>query len=435
MPTRTAAVSKTSPYHLVTLPNGLGIVLRPMPQALSVAVGVWVRAGGRYESADRAGISHFLEHLLFKGTRRRSCEVLKRQIEGVGGSLNGFTAEEFTCYMAKVPQRHARRAVEVLADMVRSPLLSSRDIDKEREVVLEEIRMYEDTPGQYVHDLFSQLLWPDHPLGMLLSGTIDTVRRINRSDILAYWGAMYQPRSMLISCTGAFDPDTVTRDIRRALGSMRGRPVRPFVRAPRPRRGPQVRVWNKATEQTHLCVGTYAIPRTHPDRFALELLHVLLGANMSSRLFREVREKRGLVYEIGTHIKRFDDTGAFLIYAGCDTGKTAATVQTIFTELSRLRRTLVAHAELQRAKDYYAGQLLMGLEDTMDQMLWIGEQAVTVGRIATPDALLTHLAKVNAADIRRVARQLFVTPKLHLAVVGPIAEPEASRLGSLCRII
>ena len=346
-------------YHLTAFRNGLGVALKPMPQAQSVSVGVWVRAGGRYESPERSGISHFLEHLLFKGTRRRSCEQLKQQIEGVGGSLNGFTAEEFTCYMAKVPARHTRRAVDVLADMVRRPTFAPDDLQKEREVVIEEIRMYEDAPGQYIHDLFSQLLWPAHPLGRLLSGTIDTVRRITRDDVVQYWGRMYQARNSLVTLAGAFETEETLRQLRKAFGSMRsGRPPT-FLRAPRSRRGPQVRIWNKPTEQTHLCVGAYAIPHTHPDRFALELLHVILGANMSSRLFREVREKRGLVYEIGSQIRRFDDTGAFVIHAGCETGKTGETVQTIFTELSRIRRAPISGAELRLAKDYYAGQLLL----------------------------------------------------------------------------
>ena len=207
--------------HTATLPGGLGLVLKPMPHAQSVAVGVWARAGGRYEPPAVAGISHFVEHLLFKGTRRRSCEQLKQQIEGVGGSLNGFTAEEFTCYLAKVPHRHARRAVDVLADMVRRPRFSPQDVEKEREVILEEIRMYEDAPGQYVHDLFSQLLWPDHPLGMLLSGTIDTVRRITRADLISYWRRMYQPDNLLVTVAGAVESDAVTQQVRRAFGGGR----------------------------------------------------------------------------------------------------------------------------------------------------------------------------------------------------------------------
>jgi len=431
---RTGLKKPPNPYLVDALSNGLALVQRPMPQALSAAVSVWVRAGGRYEPPEVAGISHFVEHLLFKGTRRHSCEGLKQQIEGVGGSLNGFTAEEFTCYMAKLPARHGRRALEVLGEMIRRPTLHARDVDKEREVILEEIRMYEDAPGQGIHDLFNQLLWPNHPLGMLLSGTIDTVRRITREQIIRYWAERYQPRNLLVTCAGALEPIAVRRQVQRMFGRMSGRPGRRFLAAPRPRRGPQVRVWTKQTEQTHLCAGTYAIPRTHPDRFALELLHVLLGANMSSRLFREVRERRGLVYEIGTQIKRFDDTGAFVIYAGCDTAKVAETIQTIFGELSRIRRGPISRAELRRAKDYYAGQLLMGLEDTMDHMLWVGEQALTTGRIGRPEAIIEHIERVAERDIRRVASQLFVTPKMHLAVVGPIAESEAARLSSACRV-
>jgi len=428
------APKRTSPYHLTTLPNGVGIALQPNPQALSAAVGIWARAGGRYEPPEQAGISHFVEHLLFKGTRRRSCEQLKQRIEGVGGSLNGFTAEEFTCYMAKVPARHGRRALETLADMVQHPTLSPRDVEKEREVILEEIRMYEDAPGQYVHDLFNQLLWPDHPLGRLLSGTVDTVRRISREALAAYWRRMYQPRQLLICGVGALEPEAVEREARRFFRRANESAPRRFARAPRMRRSPQVRVWHKATEQAHLCVGTYAMPRTHPDRFATELLHILLGANMSSRLFREVREKRGLVYEIGTHIKRFEDTGAFVVSAGCDPGKVIATMRTICAELSRIRHGRIPTAELRRAKEYYAGQLLMGLEDTMDHMLWIGEQAVTVGRVAHPERLLAHLERVTARDIRRVARALFTTPKLHAAVVGQVGTAEASQLAQACQI-
>jgi predicted Zn-dependent peptidase len=423
-----------APYDLSQLPNGLGIALKPMPQAASVSVGVWVRAGGRYEPAALSGISHLLEHLLFKGTRRRGCEQLKQHVEGVGGSLNGFTAEEFTCYMAKVPQRHAHRALDVLTDMVKQPRLMPRDTEKERDVVIEEIRMYEDTPGQLVHDLFNELLWPNHPLGMLLSGTEQSVRRITHAEVVRYWRAMYQPRNLLVTATGAFEPQRMRREIHQMLGRLRPRRASRFQAAPRARHRPQVRIWKRPTEQTHLCLGVYAVPRSHPDRFALELLHVLLGANMSSRLFREVREKRGLVYEIGSQIKRFHDTGAFVISAGCDAGKLHATVQTVVAELFRLRHQLVSRAELRRAKDYYAGQLVMGLEDTMDHMMWMGEQAVTVGRVAHADWLLQHLEQVQAADIRRVARRLFVDEAFQMAVVGPIEEAAAGGLAALCRL-
>ena len=288
--------------------------------------------------------------------------------------------------------------------------------------------MYDDTPGQIIHDLFSELLWPNHPLGMLLSGTQETVKRITRSELVSYWRRMYQPKNMLAAAAGAFDGNDLRRDIDRLWSRAAARPPSRFVRAPRVVHQRRVRVWNKKTEQTHLCVGTPAIARTHPERFALELLHVLMGANMSSRLFREVREKRGLAYEIGTSIKRLQDTGAFVVSAGCDTAKAVKTVKTIFAELSRVRKTLASQAELKRAKDYYAGQLMMGLEDSMDHMLWMGEQAIAVGRIARPEALLEHLKRVTVADIRLVARKLFTTERMRVAVIGPLSQADSTEL-------
>ncbi|MBI3319593.1 MAG: insulinase family protein [Candidatus Omnitrophica bacterium] len=429
-----ATTKPPRPAHQgITLPNGLPVILRPMDHVASVSVGIWVRAGGRYETAELSGVSHFLEHLLFKGTRTRSCERLKQAIEGIGGSFNGFTAEEFTCYMVKVPAQYLRRAVAVLSDMVLHPAFRPRDIDKEREVILEEIRMYDDTPAQAIHDVFNQLMWPNHPLGNLLSGTTDTVRRIRRRDLLAYWKQRYHARNLLVACAGAMTPEQVLGQLRTTFARLAGGSVRRFRPAPRPPRGPQIRLIHKATEQTHLCLGSPAIPRTHPQRFALELLHVILGANMSSRLFREVREKRGLVYEIGTQIKRYHDTGAFVIYAGCDPAKLTTTLQTVLVELTRMAREPVRASELRRAKEFYGGQLLMGLEDTMEQMLWIGEQMITVGRTAEAKDLLAHLNRVTAEQIQHVARWLFTSPRFHVAAIGPLAEQQASTLQDLCR--
>ncbi|MBI4322694.1 MAG: insulinase family protein [Candidatus Omnitrophica bacterium] len=415
------------------LPGGLSVVVRPMAHAESVAVGVWIKVGGRYERSALSGISHVLEHLLFKGTRTRSCEQLTQAIEGIGGSLNGFTAEEFTCYMAKVPAKHLDRALAVLSDMVLHPAFRPDDFEKEREVILEEIRMYEDAPAQYVQDLFNQLLWPNHPLGNLLSGTMATVRGIRRQDAVAHWRRFYHPRNMLVACAGALDPDRVLRRLRRAFAGRRPGLAGRVAPAPRAARGPQVRLYHKDTEQTHLCLGTPAMPRTHPQRFALELVHVLLGANMSSRLFHEVREKRGLVYEIGTQIKRYHDTGAFIISAGCDAAKLATTIQTVVEELRRIKRHRVGPQELRRAKDFYAGQLLMGLEDTMDHMLWMGEQAVTVGRIADARDVIQALERVSPEQIRRAARALFTPERCYLTAIGPVPEEEAEILRTLCR--
>lgn len=421
-----------SPYHVTRLPRGPAVVLRPMAHASSVAIGVWVRVGGRYEPLAQTGISHFIEHLLFKGTHRRSCEALKQAVEGIGGSLNGFTAEEFTCYLAKVPAAYLRRAVTILSDMVLHSTLRPQDIEREREVILEEIRMSEDNPGQHVHELFNQLLWPNHPLGMLLAGTEQTVRRLQRPQLVDYWRRFYQPRHMLIVCAGALEPDRTVQLVRRCFAGSSRRSAARMSRAPRPRPGPHVQVMHKATEQTHFCLGVPAMPRTHPQRFAVELLHVLLGANMSSRLFREVRERRGLVYEIGTQVRRYHDTGAFIVYAGCDVGKLDSTLRIVTKELSRIKRELVPARELARAKEFYHGQLVMSLEDTMDHMLWMGEQVVTVGRLSTPQDVTAALKRVTAQQIRDAARRLFLTPRMYLAAIGPVPQSQAAALHAAC---
>jgi predicted Zn-dependent peptidase len=410
------------PYVTHQLPNGLTVVLRQLPHVESVSIGLWVRAGGRFESPTLAGTSHFVEHLVFKGTRTRTCDQLKQMVEGVGGSLNAFTAEEFTCYMAKVPARHLANAITALTDMALHPSLTPRDLEREREVILEEIRMVEDTPAQSVHDVLNQVMWPDHPLGNLLGGTEQSVRRITRGVLHEYWRRFYHPRHMLVACAGAVDPEVVMRHVRHAFaGAHQGR-VQRHRPAPRPPRGPMTRVVRKTSEQTHVCVGTRAVPRTHPQRFALEVLHVLLGGNMSSRLFNEVREKRGLVYEIGTHIKRYQDTGAFVIYAGCDAAKLSKTLHTVVAELQRVRSHAVPPRELQRAKEFYNGQLALSLEDTMEHMLWIGEQAMMLGRVGTPEALQAAIARVDAEQVQRAARAAFVSPQTYLAVIGPVEE-------------
>ncbi|MBI2885348.1 MAG: insulinase family protein [Candidatus Omnitrophica bacterium] len=422
-----------SPYHLERLPNGLVVGVRPMPQMESAAIGVWVRAGGRYETSRLAGVSHFLEHLLFKGTHTRSCEQLKQAVEGVGGSLNGFTAEEFTCYVAKVPARHAQKATTILCDMALHPRFAPRDIAKEREVILEEIRMYEDSPGQYVHELLNTLLWPNHPLGHLLAGSLETVRRMTRTEITRYWRDHYHPRNLLVTCAGAVETDQVVAQLRKLFAKAPSGRTHKFSPAPRSPRGPQVHVIHKATEQTHVCLGIPTIPRTHPARFAVELLHVILGANMSSRLFREIREKRGLAYEIGTQVKRYKDTGAFVIYAGCDAAKLQTSVETAVGELARIKRERVPAAELRRAKDFYAGQLLMGLEDSMEHMIWMGEQLVTAGGVSLMKDVIASVERVTAEQVQQVARMLFVPSRLSLAVIGPVPKQDADPLERACQ--
>jgi predicted Zn-dependent peptidase len=393
---------------------------------------VWVRTGGRYEPLHQSGVSHFIEHLVFKGTQHYTCEGLKHAVEGVGGTINAFTSEELTCFMAKLPAGYAQRGLDVLADMVALPRLSAGDFERERAVILEEIRMYEDAPGQLVFDRFHQLLWPQHPLGALLSGTQQTVQRLEHAFLKEYWRRTYHPANWVVVAVGAFDPYEVEATVIKRLGRFKPRPALRPRPAPSPWRQTQVRVVHKPVEQVHVCLGGYAGSRFDPDRFALELLNIVLGANTSSRLFRQIREQRALVYDISSQVKRYSDTGAYLIYAGCDAGKLNKTLSLIRREVGALADRAITAAELRRARDFYCGQFQLSLEDTLEHMLWLGEQMVTVGSIASAQQLIKRLHAVTTAGVQRAAQRLFKRP-MHLSAVGPVAPAIGPELKGLLR--
>ncbi len=423
-----------SDYAYTQLKNGLGVLVKSIPDAVSVSAGVWVNTGGRYESPSHAGISHFIEHMVFKGTRRYTCEGLKQQIEGVGGSLNAFTAEEQTCYMVKLPARYSKRALNVLAEMVCHPRYSSRDLERERDVILEEILMIEDSPAQHVQELFQQLLWQGHPLGTLLSGTPKSVKAITRKHLTQYWKRHYQPKNMLVAVVGAVDAESINEQCEKLFGKLKPQSCAPFKKAPRPFQKPRSVVVTKTTEQTHLCLGTFAGSRAHPGRYAMELLNVVLGANMSSRLFREVRERRGLVYDIGSQIRRYQDAGVFLVSAGCDPSKLKETLKVVSAELREAKRGHFSLAELKRAKDYYAGQFWMGLEDTMEHMLWMGESMLVSNRKPDPEELLKAMNQVTMQDMKKYTQGLFKNKGMHLSIVGQVQQEEAEALLKKCQI-
>jgi len=426
--------SVVTQYDTATLPNGLRLLIGRVPQATSVAIGVWARVGGRHEPAHVSGISHFLEHLVFKGTRRRSCEQLKQGIEGTGGVLNGFTGEEFTCYLAKVLKPRVAQALDVLTDMLLHPRLHPDDIEKERTVVLEEIRMYLDQPAQHVHDVISGLLWPDHPLGRSLAGTPETMARITRQDLQRHRHRFYTPRNLVVSLVGDVSLPRVRQVLLHAFRGQRGGVIRQPSPAPRVPANHRLRWEHRDTEQIHLCLASHAVARRHPARFTVDLLHGILGANMSSRLFREVREKRALAYEISSHVKHYQDTGGFIVMLGCEPRKLIPAVEVVLHELARVARRGVSRAELKRAKAFYRGQLLMGQEDTMEHMLWLGECALMEGRIPTVDATLRALDHVERRDLRLAARKLFQPGRLRLAVVGPRDAAGQRTLEQLLRV-
>lgn len=413
-------------YKKTLFNNGLRVVTCRMAQMQSVSLGVWVKTGGRYENRDDKGVSHYLEHLLFKGSKKYSCRKIKETIEGLGGSLNGFTAEELSCFLVKLPGRFLNTALDILLDMVINPLIAQEDINKERNVILEEIKMYKDQPRAYVHDLLDELLWPGQPLGLPIIGFEETVTRMSRKQILEFKESNYTPANIVVSAAGILDHDSLSEKVKGLTVKLKASGENKFLPAIEKQKEPQLKILSKDTEQSHLAMGFHSFKRDHRQRHALVLLHVILGANMSSRLFNEVREKRGLAYEIGTQIKRLYDTGSFLVHAGVDNNRIGEALSLILKELQKIKDRPVAQAELRRAKDFYIGQLVLALEDTLENMLWVGEHSASLNKIYSPREVIAQVNKVEPEDIRSVAREIFDNRRLNLALIGPLADKEDS---------
>jgi len=406
------------------LDNGLRIITHSMKRMQSVALGIWIKTGGRYETPEYKGIAHYLEHLVFKGSKKYSCRKIKESIEGVGGSLNGFTSEELTCYLVKLPKSHLHLAVDILSDMAINPLLQPEEIEKERTVILEEAKMYKDLPQSYVYELLDELLWPNQPLGMTIIGTVESIGRINKESLSLFKNQYYAPSNIVVSAAGALEHNKFTRRIKSIFSPLKNRNVNAFVRVKEEQYRPQLKLMHKDTEQTHLVLGFHGFKRDHPLKYALGLLHIILGANMSSRLFDELREKRGLAYEIGTQVKYFQDTGAFIVHAGIDNLKVNDSVELILKELGKTKDKLVSIDEFKRAKEFYLGQLALSLEETLDHMLWIGESTAAIGQVLSFKDIVKKINRVRREDIREVAGCVFKEKSLNLALIGPLKDSE-----------
>lgn len=407
-------------YNKIELNNGLRVVAHKMPDRQSASVGIWIRSGGRYESKENKGISHFLEHLLFKGTKKYSCRKIKETIEGVGGSLNGFTSEELTCYLVKTPSEHLDLALHILSDMVINPSLPEQEIKKEKPVILEEIKMYKDLPQSYVYELLDELLWPNQPLGEPIIGTVDSVSRISKKDLRLFKERFYTPSNIVVSAAGSLDFKKFSAATNKLFSCLKRRDGNVFLEAKQQQDKPQLNIFNKDTEQTHMALGFHGFRRNHPLRHALGILHIILGANMSSRLFNELRENRGLAYEIGTQVKRLHDTGCFVVHAGIDNKKVTQAIALILKELKKIKHSLVSKDEFRRAKEFYSGQLKLALEDTLDHMLWIGETTATLDKTYSLLDIIRDIKKIDREDVRKVARVLFEEKKINLALIGPL---------------
>ncbi len=421
-------------YNKIVLSNGLRVVGYRMAHMESCALGIWINSGSRNERKKNAGISHFLEHLLFKGTKNRSGKKIKEEIEGRGGSLNGFTSEEMTCYLAKVSGQHLKIALDVLSDIVLHPSLKQGDIEKERMVIIEEIKMNKDLPSHYVHDLLNELLWPDQPLGMSISGTVESISSIAKQDLSEYKNKNYNGANFAVVVCGNIDYEKVARQTEECfLNCQKGRPSN-FNLAEEEQGLPCFNFLFKETEQTHLSMGLRTFGRDHKDRHALSLLHIILGANMSSRLFNEIREKRALAYEIGTQIKRYRETGAFVINAGIEHKKVLETVKVILQELKKIRKEGVSKNEFLRAKEFFKVQLLLALEDTIDHMLWLGEHIITLNKLPTPQEVISEMEQVRAPDIQRIADEIFKDKNLNLAMIGTLKDKDTKNIREILRL-
>jgi predicted Zn-dependent peptidase len=407
-------------YQITRLENGLTIATAEMPHMASVSLGIWVGTGGRYEPAQISGIAHFIEHLLFKGTKKRDAAEISQAVEGIGGYLNAWTAEENTCFYSKAHGDKFEDLLDVLADMFLNSVFDPTEIAKERDVIKEEIAMYRDQPQQYVQELLNETIWPDQPLGRTLTGTEKTLDYISRGHLLNFLRTNYVAPSTLITAAGNLNHKHVVKSVERyAKRFQKGtRPV--YTPSINEQKEPRIRLHTKKTEQTQIAMGIRTVSRHDERRYALRILNTVLGENMSSRLFQTVREEHGLAYSIYSSPSFFNDTGDLVISVGLDTDNVEKTLKLIRQEMKKLVEKPVGAAELRRAHDYTIGQIDLSLENTEPQMMWVGEHLLGYGIIANPAETKKKLSAVTASQVRAVAKEFFTQDRVNLALVSPL---------------
>ena len=398
--------------------NGLCLLTESMPDVRSVSLGAWLKRGSRHEGDADAGIAHFTEHMLFKGTSTRTAEDIAQQVDSIGGQLDAFTAKECASYYIKVLDEHFPRAVDLISDLLLRPAFHAEDILREKNVILEEIKMVEDIPDDLVHELFTQSYWPDHPLGRSILGSPASVNDISRDSLRAFFDRAYVAGNLVIAAAGNLEHDAVRDLIGQAFADLPagGEPVEENPPTPRP----SLLVKGKEIEQSHVCLGTHGYSQTHDDRFTSYLLNTVLGGSMSSRLFQNIREKRGLAYAVSSGLESYRDVGSLTIYAGCDAAAVPEVVDLVVAELRSLRNQAIPAAELQRAKDHLKGTLVLGLESTASRMSQLARSEIYFGRQIALAENLANLDQVSTDDVQRVATDLFSNGDLAATVLGPV---------------
>lgn len=410
-------------YQLTEHPSGIRVLTEKMPNLRSVTSGFWVGVGSRDEPQELSGISHFIEHLLFKGTTRRTARRIAEEFDAMGGELNAFSAKEYTCYYAKVLDEKVEEAFEIITDMLLRPLMRPKDVDAERKVILEEIAMHEDSPDDIIHDLFVSALWESHPLGQSVLGHQNVVRTLQSEDISRFFRNHYRPENMVVAVAGNIDHDRVVEliDNHMESSSSGGRNDRHCVV---PDIRPHTVVYDRPTEQAHIVLGTQGLPRRHPSRFALAVLDNILGGGMSSRLFQKIREERSLVYSIFSYHSMYVETGLVAVYAGTSPENSSAVLQLVKEEIEKLIEGGVTDEELERSKGHIKGNLVLSLEDSGSRMTRLGKSEVCQGEILSLDQLLERIDAVTCEEIKELAGQIFGQRRLVVTMIGPFGEQE-----------
>lgn len=417
--------SSADGHRLARLPGGGRVITAPMRERASVSVALLVAAGSRYEQPDKRGVAHFIEHMVFKGSERYpTARHISEAVEGVGGVLNAATDKEMTMFWAKVPAEHQSLAVEVLGDMVFHSTFDTREIAKERQVVIEELRMYQDNPQEHVSTLFEEAMWPEHPLGWDTAGSEESVRAIERDDCMAFLESHYHADRIVASMAGAIDHGDALAQVSEALGSW-GNGAVPVCPPAEPAGDgdDRLKLQNRRTEQANVCIGARSASYTDPERFAVDLMTAVLGEGMSSRLFLHLREDRGLAYDVHAFTVKHRDSGAIGIYIGCEPRRAAAATEAAVAELEQLATEPVGELELRKARALILGRLLLQLEGTSSLATFLGQQELLTGEILLPEELVRRIEAVSADDVRRAAGAA-LDAGLCGAVIGPFAKPD-----------
>lgn len=399
------------------LPNGLTVISEQMTHIRSVSIGVWIKTGSRDEDAGANGISHFIEHMLFKGTTNRSAEEIARQVDSIGGNMDAFTAKECICFNVKVVDDHLPIALDILSDLVLRPLFDENDIGREKGVILEEIKMDEDSPDYLVHEIFTQSFFKDHALGRPILGTRDTVRKFDRSSVMDFYDQCFIPENMVVSAAGNLEHQSFLELVNKYFAHMR--PKKANLRSPRPKTASRINLRNKKSlEQVQICLGVPSYPMAHEQRYASYLLNSLLGGGMSSRLFQNIRERQGLAYAIYSDLSPYRDTGCLCVYAGTSRESAPKVVHSVVRELHRLKAETVSAEELRRSKDQLKGSLMLSLESSTSRMSNLARQEMYFDHFFGLDELIEKIETVKAEDLQRMANDFFQTESIAVTVLG-----------------